>query len=390
MASGKKKNVVNSYLNRVKIKKQNNLRQLLTDTYGADGARNLAGAFEAIRIKKETDKVDERYDFIHSDFDFSMLMTCFQDADIIKHTCAWLNSIRDQFGRTVLDIGCGNGIITCFLASILPDSTFLAIDRSANAIAIAKQIRADLGLENIVFMEGDYASLDGKQFDTVLALRILDENCTLDSCRFQSFSEQVETRRKQYSDQADLLARLTAPDGSLIILDMDKEDVSSLALLDDLRKSGLALTGFQLLSCREGDMKEDDLYTAIVTRKTRVPVTWARLFSQWSSMYFPGAGNEGYRDSEADYMLELCEAGNRTGYVSYHPVTKVQTGQFFICDYKDRDDFFMLYQKNLSFSRLGIFPIAQKQEAEALLAEDRQKDEAAKFITFDLTENTVR
>lgn len=384
MASGKKKNVVTAYLNRINIKKQNNLRQLLTDAYGADGARNLAGAFEAIRIKKETDGVDERYDFIHSDYDFSMLMTGFQDGDIIRKTCAWLNGIRSQIGKTVLDLGCGSGIITCFLASILPNSTFLAIDRSSNAIAVAKKIRTDLGLNNIVFMEGDYSVLDGKQFDTVLALRILDENCQLENCRFQSFSEQLETRRTQYSTQADLLARLTAPEGNLIVMDMDKEDVSSLALLDQLRRSGMALTDFQLLACREGDMKEDDLYTAMVTQKTRIPITWPWLFSQWSSMYFSGAGNDGYRNAEADYMLELCEAGSRTGYVSFHPVTKEQTGLFFLCDYKGREDLFLLYQKNLSFSRLGIYPAAQKAEAEALLAEDRQRDDAARFVTLEI------
>ncbi len=256
MASGKKKNVVNAYLNKVNIKKQYNLKQLLTDTYGAEGARNLLGVFDAIQIKMDVDHVkSERYNFIHTDFDFSMLMTCFQDADIIRTTLAWLNSIRGQFGKTVLDIGCGNGIITCFLASILPESTFLAVDLSANAIAIAKQIRAKLGLSNIVFMEGDYTKLEGKQFDTVLALRILDENVEPESCRFQSFSEQLEIRKSQYSKQAEILASLVAPAGNLIITDMDKEDVSSLALLDLLRRSSMELKGFQFLSCREGDMK---------------------------------------------------------------------------------------------------------------------------------------
>ncbi|MDO4616449.1 MAG: methyltransferase domain-containing protein [Lachnospiraceae bacterium] len=384
MASGKKKNVVTAYLNKVKIKKQDNLQQLLTKTYGAEGAKNLARAFEAIRIKKETDGVDERYDFIHSDFDFSMLMTAFQDGDIIKNTLNWLNSIRGNIGKTVLDAGCGSGIITCFLASILPESTFLAVDRSANAIAIAKQIRLNLGLENIVFMEGDAASLADKQFDTVLALRILDETTTAEDCRFQSFTQQLESRTRQYRTQAELLGKLTAPDGHLIILDMDKEDVSSLALLDLLRDSGLTMTDFRMLSAREGDMKEEDLYTAITLQKTKTPEARTDLLARWSSLYFHGIGNDGYRDAEADYMLELCASGARTGYVSHHPATNAKTGEFFICGYKGREDLFLLYQKNLSFCRLGVFPIAQKAEAEALLAADRQRDEEARFVTLDL------
>ncbi len=384
MASGKKKNVVTSYLNKVNIKKQDNLQKLLTDTYGAEGAKNLARAFEAIRIKQETDNVNERYDFIHSDFDFSMLMTCFQDADIIKKTCTWLNSIRGQFGKTVLDAGCGNGIITCFLASILPECTFLGVDKSANAIAVAKEIRLKLDLNNVAFMEGDYSVLAGKEFDTVLALRLLDETCEVKDCRFQSFTDQLKTRKSQYDTQADLLAGLTARDGSLILLDMDREDVSSLALLDDLRRSGMVLHDFQTLSCREGDMKEEDLYTAMVIRKTMIPVTWSDLFSRWSSEYFAGAAEDGYRNAEADYMLELCEGGNRSGYASYHPVNKTQTGIFFVCDYKDREEFILLFQKNLSFCRLGIYPADQREAAEALLAEDRQRDDAAGFTTVPI------
>lgn len=385
MASGKKKNVVNAYLSKINIKKVNNLKQLLTDIYGADGARNIRGVFDTLELKRGKD-VDytERYDFIHTDYDFSMLMSSFQDGDIIRHSCAWLNSIRGLFGKTVLDIGCGNGIITCFLATILPECTFLAIDRSANAIAIAKQLRTKLNLSNIVFMEGDYTKLDGKQFDTVLALRILDENCKLDNCRFQPFSEQLQTRKSQYAEHINTLSRLVNQTGNLVIMDMDKNDVSSLAMLDLLREANMELSKFQLLSCREGDIKDDDLYTAFAVSKTETPVTYSRLFSQWTSMYFAGVGNDGYKDSEADFMLELCEAGNRKGYKSYHPVTKDQTGLFFICDYKDRDDFFMLYQKNLSFSRLGIFPIAQKAEAEALLAEDKANDEAAKYVTVPI------
>ncbi|MDO4489479.1 MAG: methyltransferase domain-containing protein [Lachnospiraceae bacterium] len=386
MASGKKKNVVTAYLNKVNIKKKDNLKQLLTEMYGAEGARNIRGAFDTIQMKNGNNCINtERNDFIHSDYDFSMLMSCFQDGEIIRTTCAWLNSIRRHIGKTVLDIGCGNGIITCFLASILPESTFLAVDLSANGIAVAKQLRTKLNLDNVVFMEGNYSSLKDKQFDTVLALRILDENCSPVNCRFQAFSQQLETKKTQYREQMELLASLTAPSGNLIVMDMDKEDVSSLAMLDLLRLSGMELTDFQFLSCREGDMKLDDLYTAFVTRKTPTPVSYSRLFSQWSSMYFAGSGNEGYKNAEADFMLELCEAGNRKGYVTSHPVTKDQTGQFFICDYKDREDFFILYQKNLSFSRMGIYPISQKPEAETLLKEDRERDAAAGFITLELS-----
>lgn len=381
MASGKKKNPVNAYLNKVNIKKQDNLKNLLTDIYGEDGARNLRGAFETIRMKigKDNNRT-ELYDFINSDYDFSMLMSSFQDGDIIRNTCAWLNSIRGEFGPTVLDVGCGNGIITCFLATILPNSTFLAVDRSANAIAVAKQLRTSLNLQNIMFMNCDYKKLEGKKFDTVLASRIMDENCIKEECRFLPFSRQVETLKNQYLTAATALSTLVDDGGNLICIERDRNDVSTLALLDLFRRDNLALSKFQLFTCREGDLKDLDTYTAYMTSKSPAPISYSRLFSQWSSMYFPGMGNDGYMDAEADYMLELCETGSRQGYTTSHPISREQTGMFFLCDYKGRDDFFMLYQKNEAHSRLGIFPMAQKTQAVALLKEDMQNDSQGGYV----------
>ena len=57
--------------------------------------------------------------------------------------------------RTVVDLGCGPGEITCELARRRPSVTFLGVDHSDVAIARARTHAARLGLTNVTFESGD-------------------------------------------------------------------------------------------------------------------------------------------------------------------------------------------------------------------------------------------
>ncbi len=57
--------------------------------------------------------------------------------------------------RSVLDLGCGPGEITCELARRRPDVIFTGIDHSDVGIATARRHAARLRLENVVFETGD-------------------------------------------------------------------------------------------------------------------------------------------------------------------------------------------------------------------------------------------
>ncbi|MCS6896454.1 MAG: methyltransferase domain-containing protein [Nitrospira sp.] len=52
---------------------------------------------------------------------------------------------------SILDFGCGVGILTTFYARLFPDRRFVGIDRSAVSIAAARRKRDELGLTNIRF-----------------------------------------------------------------------------------------------------------------------------------------------------------------------------------------------------------------------------------------------
>ncbi|MCB9541841.1 MAG: peptide chain release factor N(5)-glutamine methyltransferase [Myxococcales bacterium] len=67
----------------------------------------------------------------------------------------------------VVDVGCGSGAIALAIAHDRPDAQVTGVDRSPDALAVSRQNAATLGLDRVVFREGDLlAGLDGP-FDLV-------------------------------------------------------------------------------------------------------------------------------------------------------------------------------------------------------------------------------
>ncbi len=72
--------------------------------------------------------------------------------------CAPPNSCR------VLDIGCGCGEALLFSAELYPESTFVGIDSSNEAISSAIEMRQSLGLKNVEFVCGDLSCFSAEEF----------------------------------------------------------------------------------------------------------------------------------------------------------------------------------------------------------------------------------
>jgi SAM-dependent methyltransferase len=66
----------------------------------------------------------------------------------------------------LLDVGCGDGFLTCFYGRLYPRAEVVGLDCSPEAVARARALAAMLGVDNVTFIEGDAENLD-----TVLAGR---------------------------------------------------------------------------------------------------------------------------------------------------------------------------------------------------------------------------
>ena len=119
---------------------------------------------------------NEFYAFKNSSLPLSMAISEIFDADYIRRICSWLDNNKEYLGSKILDIGCDNGIITCFIAQTCPEAKVIGIDRCKESIISAQLLAKQMNLTNVEFICDSAEKYPVKGFDTVIALRISQEN----------------------------------------------------------------------------------------------------------------------------------------------------------------------------------------------------------------------
>lgn len=78
-------------------------------------------------------------------------------------TEALLREAGLESARRVVELGSGAGDVALLASRVIgPQGSVLGIERSAEQVDLARRRTAGLGLDNVIFMEGDVAGLDGQ------------------------------------------------------------------------------------------------------------------------------------------------------------------------------------------------------------------------------------
>jgi len=110
--------------------------------------------------------------------------------------------VADRIGvaRSILDVGCGVGILTTFYARQYPDKTFVGIDRSPVSIERAQERAQALGLTNVRFDRLDLEHIAfNPSYDLILATHALvqaEQDSGLPSRSWNTF-ERVRDSQQQ-------------------------------------------------------------------------------------------------------------------------------------------------------------------------------------------------
>ena len=133
-------------------------------------------------------------------------------------------------GKTVLDFGCGVGILTTWYALLFPDCVFTGVDRSSQSIAVAQQQSQAFQLNNVSFQSAMVPQDDVPgTFDVILSTQALFQSETdpgLPSRSWNSFEREDDAERQRryeartgIGERLDwLLARLS-PMGRFLIFE---------------------------------------------------------------------------------------------------------------------------------------------------------------------------
>jgi SAM-dependent methyltransferase len=136
--------------------------------------------------------------------------------------------------RSILDVGCGVGILTTFYARRHPDKTFVGIDRSPVSIARAREQAKTLDLTNVQFecFDFDHTSPSCSS-DLVLATHALmqaEQDTGIPSRSWDSFERSGDglqqadfERRTGIGAKLDRVCDLLCPEGRMIVFEKTRQ-----------------------------------------------------------------------------------------------------------------------------------------------------------------------
>ncbi len=213
-------------LNMKQVKKPYQLIKEVTKVLGIKEGMAFLKKFESAQTalaRNESDKTESDisalYEMQNENLDLSLVYTGCFIADYLRYFFNWIEDNRDMFGHEILDIGCHNGVTTCYLAQQFPDSVVIGIDRVGKSVEVSKQLAERLGLKNVEFLQTDVKNMKGRQFDTVVSSRVLQENYRMFfhnlefSDPLNDLTEYCEVRLKKY---AETLSKLVKKNGTLV------------------------------------------------------------------------------------------------------------------------------------------------------------------------------
>jgi SAM-dependent methyltransferase len=161
------------------------------------------------------------------------------------HTWAWINKLANVTNiRAALDLGCGGGVATCFLALDNPGARVVGVDSNITAIRTARQLAIELDLRNIEFIAAPIDGLDlGESFDFVTSSAVWAESETwVHTARWWSSVNQLPMFLKdgqQTSRLAEAAARHLDVDGVYLSLERCRDLAGLAAWIGEQQRTGL-------------------------------------------------------------------------------------------------------------------------------------------------------
>lgn len=165
-------------------------------------------------------------------------------------------AVTERIGdaRSILDFGCGPGILTTFYAARFPDRSWVGMDRSASSLAAAREQAVALGLKNIRFEHVDieHAPMPGS-YDAIVATHALlqvEQDPGMPSMSWRSFERRQDPvaqaefeRRTGLSVRLEALRSALPPGGRLIAFEKTRQLARRIPFQRALAARGLRLTG---------------------------------------------------------------------------------------------------------------------------------------------------
>ncbi|MCA9801799.1 MAG: class I SAM-dependent methyltransferase [Cyanobacteria bacterium HKST-UBA02] len=233
---------VEDYFEKLGIRKYKNLLQFwsaIDAEYGLTRARELESVYKRLEAGDE----ESFYAKIFQSLELSIAFTSLRQ-DLYRNYLAWLDSFITSEPRLIVDIGCGNGVLSCYLASRYPGAQIIGLDISSEAVSCSIKLAEKLGIENARFLESSAeetaGSLAGEKADLIMSVAVLGPEPASADPEEIPLKSLFEKRSKDSGSRTIAgLSELLADGGNLVSFDKVKDPRAQLNWIMDIVNTGL-------------------------------------------------------------------------------------------------------------------------------------------------------
>ena len=267
--------------------------------FGRDQAEDF---LDRIRFYQDHNDIKGLYEFKNSDYEKGLFYTGLIDADIIRKACNWLADNKRYFGKTILEIGCDVGIISCYLGALFPQAEITSIDRGENSIRVAEKLAGTLGIKNVRFLHSDLNQLSNNKYDTVFSMRTIHENSKASINELSGLTRMSQGMRKGIDSYINRISSFVAEGGNIITIERCEIDPFFLAYLYSFNDHGFVCNNesHETLICDEAGINSQFQIAVLQAGKW----TEQEVYDFWGSSFGAKTSSGIVYGWEADYILE--------------------------------------------------------------------------------------
>lgn len=164
-----------SYLQKINLSQSRNIDHFWSNLY-TNYDKGLVDELKDI-VKERVLKRkagNDLYNYKNQDLKLSIDFSSYC-SDIYRKYFLWLMQRKDLKPKRILDIGCDNGIISCFYGILYPEAEVIGIDIEERGIDCSKELAAKLNLHNVHFQRIPLEEIDSHfekdSFDMISFIR---------------------------------------------------------------------------------------------------------------------------------------------------------------------------------------------------------------------------
>lgn len=251
-------------------------------------------------LKTAQSSESDKYKLINASYERSLILSLYFNSVRYATQADFYCSLPDNMGEKILDIGCMNGLLTCFIAFIYPEKTITGVDCDSKSIEYAKKIANILNLNNVTFTCDDYSKLNS-DFDTILYSYSLHELMPMAHYKtYDSFNQKINCYKELYVKPLSFINKKIQ---NVIVFSSKTYALASLAMIESFSNIGL--------DCASAGKKNigyaEDMHYYIFSRCEQITIEsqikiWRELYNsdeqKIPQLFGVDAENQFYTDSE--------------------------------------------------------------------------------------------